>query len=268
MLAMAGGAAVGILKGTVLKNVLGGDGDLDMDGIVDSVGNMMNEGGDAGDNGDILDGTLNAGDSTDESLGGGDNGFQSAPWNQTNNPYSDTSNSFFNPSSQGTSDGSDPTSTYNQINQNLYDQYQQQQSGPDYVHIAHEAYNQIHHPQQQHQQASHHVGPLAGTGQAFSGAQHSAPPHAQTVQHGQSHQHNQTYPHGQASQSQSGQTTQPPQAYNTAYNSAQAVQPGPSPGQQQGTKINATHVKQAAKGALLAGRVLAKLNGVNIGTNG
>ncbi|KIM86060.1 hypothetical protein PILCRDRAFT_332947 [Piloderma croceum F 1598] len=255
MLTMAGGAAVGILKGT-LKNAMGGGNGLDMNGIVDSVGNVMDGGGDAG-GGDLLDGVFNAGDGTNEGSGGRDSGFQLTPWNQDNNP---SLNSFFDPSSQGNSDGSDSTSISNQASQ-LYNQYQQQQqSGPDYVHIAHEAYNL--HAQQQHQQAGHHVGPPAGVGQASSGAQHSAPPHAQTVQHGQSHQHSQTYPHGQASQS--GQTTQPPQAYN----SAQAVQPGPPPGQNQGFKINANHVKQAAKGAILAGRVLAKFNGVNIGNNG
>ena len=247
MLTMAGGVAVGMLKGT-LKNTLGGDGGLDMNGIVDSVGDMMDGAGDV-DSGDLLNGVFNAGDGTDN-----------------NNPYS--LDAFFDPSSQGNSDGSDPTSIFNQTSQNLYNQYQQQQqSGPDYVHIAHEAYNQTYHAQQQHQQAGHHVGPPAGAGQASSGAQHGTPLHAQTAQHGQSHQHSQTYPYGQASQY--GQTTQPPQAYNTAYNSAQAVQPGPEspPGQKQGIKINANHVKQAAKGALLAGRVLAKWNGVNIGNN-
>lgn len=41
-----------------------------------------------------------------------------------------------------------------------------------------------------------------------------------------------------------------------------------APGQQQqGFKIDATQVKRFAKGALVAGGLLAKLNGVNLGTN-
>jgi len=237
MSAMAGVAAVGILKGAV-SNILGGDDgdDLGMNGLVDEIGNMM-------------DGE----DGTDEGLGGGDNEFH----HQDNAPYAEPSNSYFDPSSQGNNNGPDSTSIFNQTN--LYDQYQQQ-SGPDYAHIAHDQTHYASKPQQHHQQTSHYGGAPAVAGQAPSGAQnfsqhntssypaahnayHSGP-HGQAAQYGQSHQHSQT--------GLPGQTHQP----------AQTAQPFD---QKPGIKINANHVKQAAKGALLAGRVLAKLNGVNLG---
>jgi hypothetical protein len=84
--------------------------------------------------------------------------------------------------------------------------------------------------------------------------------------HGSQFQHSQTYSHSQTSPP--GQTTQSAQAYgHPTYPSDQAAHSEPQLAQKQGIKINATHVKQAAKGVLFAGGVLAKLNGVNLSSN-
>jgi hypothetical protein len=66
------------------------------------------------------------------------------------------------------------------------------------------------------------------------------------------------------------QTVQPTQMYQSGHlyppgPTYQGAQQGQQPAHHQGTGINATHVKQFAKGALIAGKILAKVHGVNLG---
>ncbi|KIM84022.1 hypothetical protein PILCRDRAFT_6866 [Piloderma croceum F 1598] len=270
MLGVVGGAAAGIIGGAVLNDVLGGDNSGGFDGIIDGMGG----GGVSGVDG-LLDDVLNAGGTN--GVLGGDGGLPQ----------------FLDPSAQ-LSGGLDPTSIFDQINQsnNPYDQYQQQypqqqqqQTGPDYIDLAHQAYDRIHHAQQQHSgESSSSSGGSAGVpgyaatsggapttySQAPSAAQyppqndtfagyqaaynayHNITPHSQTALHGQTYQTSQTTP-----------TYHPGHLYppGPTYQGAQQGQPA----HHQGSGINATHVKQFAKGAMIAGKILAKVNGVNLG---
>ena len=229
---------------------------------------------------------------------------------------------YFNPSNQGNIRGFDLTSLYNQSNP--YDQYQQQtqqqlqvqqqDSGPNYTDITHQAFNKMHQPQQQQdssssavfgvirqQQTRYQAGGSAGRGQAPQNPQEKSTPKAQynlqqlvysgyqapnhtypsgipqTTSQGPVHQPGQTYQHLQAYQL--GQTAQPGQTYqHQAYQHSQIAQPSqaPQPGQTyhssqtyqptqpQQLNINPTQVKQYAKGALIAGKLMARLNGLNL----
>lgn len=246
MAGLAAGATAGIAGGLLLNSVLGGDGGGDMSGLVGDMGNLM---GGSGDNGSgMLNGIFNGGGVDASSDSGG------------NVPYFDSFN-------QGNGDGPVGTSVFDPSNQsNQYTQQQgQQQSGPDFTDIAHQAYTTMHHSQQPQQSfTSVSAGNSGGVGQAYqnthgqtpSGGHH--PQHSivlsyhpshnaynNPLPHGQMLQHNQTQQHGQ--NPQAGQHTRPLFGQNG--------------------KIKPTHVKQFAKGALFAGGILAKLNGVTPSNN-
>lgn len=263
MLGVVGGAAAGIIGGAVLNDVLGGDNSGGLDGIIDGMGNMMGGSGNSGV-GELLDDVLNGGGSN--SVLGGDGGLPQ----------------FLDPSVQ-VDDGLDPTSIFDQINQsnNPYDQYQQQQqqTGPDYVDLAHQAYDKIHQQHSAESPSSSGGSPgvlgyattSGGAPTTYSQAPSTAqfPPQNDTFagyQAAYNAYHNIT-PH-----SQTYQTTQITPAYHPGHlyppgPTYQGAQQGQHPAHHQGLGINATHVKQFAKGALIAGKILAKVNGVNLGNS-
>jgi len=282
MLGVVGGAAAGIIGGAVLNNVLGGDNSGGLDGIIDGIGNMVDGSGDSGVGG-LLGDVFNGGGTN--GVLGGDGGLPQ----------------FLDPSAQ-INGGLDPTLIFDQINQsnNPYDQYQQQQqqqqTGPDYMHLAHQAYDTIHQAQQQHSTESSsssggsagvpgYAATSAGTPTTYSQAPSVAQyaPQNNTfagyqaaynayhnVTHSQIALHSQTSPNAQTYQpSQTAQTVptyHPVHLYppGPAY---QGAQQGQQPAHHQGSGINATHVKQFAKGALIASKILAKVNGVNLGNS-
>jgi hypothetical protein len=293
MLGVVGGAAAGIIGGAALNDMLGGDNSGGLNEIIDGMGNMIGGSGD-GDSGvgGLLDGVFNGG-GTDGVLAG-DGSFPQ----------------FLDPSAQ-VNGGLDPTSIFDQTNQsnNPYDQYQQQlyeqqyaqqqqqQTGPNYMDLAHQAYDTIHQAQQQHSaESSSSSGGSAGVpgyaaisdgapttySQAPSAAQyppqnntfagyqaaynayHNVTSHSQTALHGQTSPNAQTY--------QPSQTTQTVPTYHPGHlyppgPTYQGAQQGQQPAHHQGSGINATHVKQFTKGALIAGKILAKVNGVNLGNS-
>jgi hypothetical protein len=298
MIGLAAGAATGIIGGVVFNNMLGGNGggsNGDMSGLIDSMGNMLSGTGDTDNSGGMLDGIFN-GDGTDAGSGG-DGGFQ--PFfdssNQNNSPYVDPSNQdnpyydpdnqgnnpYFDPN-QGNSGGPDSTSVFDQSNPQ---QQGPQPSGPNYMHMAHQAYNTIHHVQQHYQAhqtqqqgsspsggyvspsfagssfvAGNHGGAPGSAGQAQhnTGYQTANNTYHNSLAHGHAYQHDQMYKYhtGLVGQHQHGQASQHAQA-------GQHQQPLFG----QDGKIKPIHVKQFAKGALIAGELLAKLNGVNLGNN-
>jgi hypothetical protein len=85
---------------------------------------------------------------------------------------------------------------------------------------------------------------------------HNTAVHNQTTQHSHVYQHGQTYQLGASQQAQTYQQSHSYQPGPTYQGSQHAQQAAHS----QGTGINSTHVMQFAKGALIAGGILAKLN--------
>jgi hypothetical protein len=114
-----------------------------------------------------------------------------------------------------------------------------------------------------------HLHPQAQIHQSGQMAQPHQP--GQSYQPGQMAAHGQAHLHPQAQIHQPGQIAQPQQQYQP-YHPGQSGQSRPQYDpllerqvpQNQGVNINKTHVKKFAKGALIAGRLVAKFHGVNI----
>jgi len=267
LIGLGAGAAVGLVGGAVLNNVINGDngGGIDMSGFANALPNMDNNGGGGG----LLNGMFdnNGGDGSGSGIfqgfgsNGGDGSSYIDPSGQGNSPDWSGLNS------QGQSSSSDQTQYT----------YQSGGSGPNLGHLAGQAWSQFK-KYKQHQQ------------QAAASSQHPSQPNsALPVQHvvpqnadpGYQAAHSAYYSGAQQPQSQASYQGHPQQVghqsqqsqsgapgYGQAPGSSQGYGPGQSyqpPSQSQGLNINKTHVKQFAKGAMLAGGLLAKLNGVNIG---
>lgn len=237
---LGAGAAVGLAGAAALNGVINGDANgsgVDMSGMLNLLPNLNSVNISGG--GGLLDGMFS--DSGGDGSGAGiSQGFG------------------------GDSSGQ----------QNPYDQQQQQQTsvsvgggGPNYAHIAQQAWSQFKKYQNNHQQLSPQQQQV--TPSTASPAQYPAPANADP---GYQAAHNAYHSGGQPGQSPVyGQQSQPgpsnysqtqAQGQHQGYGANQTSQQQP---QNQGLKINKTHVKQFAKGAVLAGGVLAKLNGFNFG---
>ncbi|KAF7982298.1 hypothetical protein HWV62_28970 [Athelia sp. TMB] len=248
MIGLGAGAAAGIVGGVVLNDVINGNGGgMDSGGLL---GGMFDNNGGNGSGGGIFP------------------GFGS--------------------------DGGDGSSFLDSNNQPDQTQYTYQSSGGGgghhLAHLAGQAWKQYKKYQQNHpQQAAppQQQAPQSNTSYPTQyPSQSGAPPPMQHAPPGNADPgyqaaHNAYYAGTQQPQRQASYQDQQPQ---TSYQ-AQQPQPGPSgygqasgqpqgyganqsyqpPPQKQGLNINKKQVKQFAKGAMLAGGVLAKLNGMNIG---